>query len=134
VDKFYNPALFHGLALAVQELDSLGVQRAQAAARLYQSFQCAPGRRSRVSNPRGYCAVEREGSRGGVSEIASELAPWAPSDQRSCVHMRCVCVFVRAYAAAVSGDSPNCKILQHTAHRVDTPIIEILKIFTRLQK
>jgi hypothetical protein len=77
VDKFYNPALSDGLALAVQELDSLGVQCAQAAARLYQSFQCAPGRRSRVSNTRGYCAVEREGSRGGVSEIASELAPWA---------------------------------------------------------
>jgi hypothetical protein len=63
VEKLYNPALFDGLALAVQELNGLGVQRAQAAARLYQSFQCAPGRRSRVSNPRGYSAVEREGSR-----------------------------------------------------------------------
>jgi hypothetical protein len=57
-----------------------------------------------------------------------------PSDQRSCVHMRCVCVFVRAYAAADSGDSPNSQILQHTAHRVATPIIEILQIFTCLQK
>ncbi len=63
MEKLYNPALFDGLALAVQELNGLGVQRAQAAARLYQSFQCAPGRRSRVSNPRGYSAVEREGSR-----------------------------------------------------------------------
>lgn len=129
MDKFYNPALFDGLALAVQELDSLGVQRAQAAARLYQSFQCAPGRRSRVSNPRSYSAVEREDSRERDRLQMSLLL-----GLRLNSGVRCVCVFVRAYVAAVSGDSPNSQILQHTAHRVDTPIIEILQIFTRLQK
>jgi hypothetical protein len=68
-------------------------------------------------------------------ENASELAPWAQGDVRLLTSVvRCICVFVRAYAAAVSGDLPNSQILQHTAHRVDTPIIEILQTFTRLQK